>query len=107
MRTTVRHAHRVDTDKLHLIAAAQHADRSDFARWEETLYRGKTNYILVGKGGAHSKYGERCRSPYGCGSIYVPGERVTVLTEDQAREWLLIHDPEKAAEQFPDLAEDA
>jgi len=104
MRTTVRHAHkaiRVDTDKLHLIAADGYGDGSNFDWWEETLYRGKTYWVLVGKGGARSEYGERCGNGYGC------GEGVTVLTEDQAIDWLLMHDPEIAAVQFPDLAEDA
>lgn len=54
----------------------------DFSFWEEELYKKKTGeFFLHGTGGPMSKYRE-----YICGA-YTEGEKITPLTEDEARQW--------------------
>lgn len=49
---------------------------------EETLYRKKTGeYFLHGEGGPNSRYGEMY------GESYMYGERITPVTEDEAKSW--------------------
>lgn len=59
---------------------------SDFRNCEESLYLKKTGeYFLFGKGGGLSPYAER----RGDGLGY--GEKITPLTEEEAREWAENH----------------
>ena len=77
-----------DTTTAELLAEySQGVCWRDFHYYEENLYRKKTGeYFLHGRGGAMTKYSERndCNSWSG-------GERITPMTEDEAKEWAEDH----------------
>ena len=55
----------------------------DYHRYEEELYKTKKGaYFIHGKGGAASKYAERCPS-----GGYNPGEDIRPISEDTAKKW--------------------
>ncbi len=56
---------------------------NDFNYICETLYKKKTGeFFLYGEGGPNTEYAERCCDGW-CG-----GEKITPLTEDEAKDWL-------------------
>lgn len=77
--------------------------RNDFGFEEQTLYRTKKGVFFVyGEGGARSSYAQSV------GSSVTGGDRVQVLTDDEAYQWLEDHDQVEAIERvFPDRFEDA
>jgi hypothetical protein len=77
---------------------------SDFHNVSETLYRTpKGAYFLIGSGGALSKYAQSCGNNSTSG-----GTRWSVLTDDEAFEWLEAHkETERLEELFPDKIQDA
>lgn len=59
----------------------------DFTHLSEELYRTKNgSYFLAGDGGPQTKYAESCGNNSVCG-----GEKITPLTEQEAREWMEAH----------------
>ena len=77
---------------------------SDFGNISEWLYRtAKGAYFIHGKGGPMTKYGVPVGNN-GRGS----GEKIDVLTKEEAMEWLENHDGDDAIEEyFSDMIEDA
>ncbi len=60
--------------------------KSDFAWYEETLYRKKTGeYFIHGAGHAASPYRRRS------GGMWAPGEGITPIGIEEAREWAEEH----------------
>lgn len=61
--------------------------RSDFGFLSEDLYRTqKGAYFIAGEGGAMTKYCRSCGNNSFCG-----GERITPITEAEAKEWMEEH----------------
>lgn len=78
-------------------------DRGDFHHYSEELYRKRTGeYFLYGEGGPMSHYSRQTAMNEWSG-----GERITPLTEDEAREWAEKHlDADDYEEIFGEVDED-
>ena len=68
---------------------------SDFHVISEFLYKTrKGTYFIHGKGGAMTKYADRA------GSMYCEGERITPISEEEARRWA---ENNLSAENYADI----
>lgn len=76
-----------DTDTAKAVGMFSRGNRYDFHFVSETLYKKKTGeFFLYGEGGAMSKYAVTIDCNSWCG-----GERITPITEDDAKEWAEIN----------------
>lgn len=76
-----------NTDTATRLADWDNGEAGNFDYCEETLYRTKKGaYFLYGCGGARSSYSRDCG--YGNSS---GGEDISVLTEEEAKEWTMEH----------------
>ena len=73
-----------DTETAEFVAGTQSShSNGDFSYYEEALYKTKKGaFFLYGKGGALSRYSEPCADGSG------PGRKISVMTEEEAYEWL-------------------
>lgn len=76
-----------DTETAKMIASWSNGlGKSDFRGYEENLFLKKTGeFFLYGEGGGLSPYAERRGDGWGY------GEKITPLTEEEAREWAETH----------------
>lgn len=72
-----------DTNTAQRLAENGYNYPGDLNFWNETLYRKRTGeYFLHCEGGANSRYAERIDA-----NSWSGGERITPVTEEEAREW--------------------
>ena len=94
-----------DTDSAELLGTYHNGlPQSDFDYYSVSLYRTKRSqqYFSAGEGGARTSYSQRY------GNMYGAGERIDVLTKEEALSWAEEHltsDEVEAA--FPDDIEEA
>lgn len=73
---------RYDTATAALIAEYEHSDRSDFAWFDEALYRTKKGrFFLAGEGHANSRWAENYGTTRG------PGQGIIALSAEEALAW--------------------
>jgi len=95
---------KVDLEKATLLGVYQFANPSDFNYVREELYKtAKGNYLLVGEGGANSKYAEQIATRTSAG-----GEKKYFISKEEAirllEKW---HEEESLLEEFGDELEEA
>ncbi len=94
-----------DTETAELIYewSSDHG-KSDFAWYEESLYRKRTGeYFLYGYGHAASKYAEHS----GKAGAWIPAAKIIPLPYEQARQWMEEHaEADEYGAVFGEVAED-
>lgn len=76
-----------NTATAKLCGIDSYSNGRDFSYWREELYRKKTGeFFLYGEGGPSSRYSRSCGQNEWCG-----GEKISPMTEAEAREWAEKH----------------
>ena len=100
---TVINGKRYDTDSAKLLASARYSNPSDFAYWEETLYRKTTGeFFLHGEGGPMSRYAVTSGQ-----NNWGEGEKIMPLSYESAQKWAEKNlGADEYEEIFGEIAED-
>ena len=93
-----------DTETATELHSTGYGYAGDFNRWEEILYRTKSNALFIyGEGGARSQYSRSVSQNEWSG-----GEELRPVTTEEAIDWLEKNDGEDVIiEHFPDAIEEA